>query len=48
MAETPKSTEKSKDDLTKTTKKEDVELKEEELGRITGGAVDGYLKIKGE
>lgn len=46
-AQQPKSQEKKPDDLTKTDKK-DVELKEEDLGRVTGGAFDAFLKIKGE
>jgi len=47
MAEQPKSPNVKPDDLTKPTKKEDVELKEDELGRVTGGGSDVNLKIKG-
>jgi hypothetical protein len=41
----------SADDLTKTSKSGDVELDEEELKRVTGGATDMFVKlgdIKGE
>ena len=37
MPKQPKSTKKSSDDLTKPTKKEDIELKEDDLRRVTGG-----------
>lgn len=47
MPEQPKSPSSKADDLTKTKKKEDVELKEDQLGRVTGGAFDGFLKIDG-
>lgn len=41
MATKPKSTKKTPtaDKLTKTTKKGDVELKEDELKRVTGGGI---------
>jgi len=39
----PKGT--SPDDLTKTTKKGNVELSEEELKKASGGAVDYFLKF---
>lgn len=42
MAEQPKPPTKKPDDLTKTEKPKDVELKEDELGRVTGGAI--YIK----
>jgi bacteriocin-like protein len=38
----------SADDLTKTTKKGDVELTEEELKRVSGGGLNIKTNIKGE
>jgi hypothetical protein len=34
------------DDLTKTSKSGDIELDEEELKRVAGGAVDAFMKQK--
>lgn len=33
------------EDLTKTTEPESIQLTEEELKRVTGGALNAYLKI---
>jgi hypothetical protein len=38
----------SVDELIKTDKSGDIELDEEELGRISGGALGPYLKIGGQ
>lgn len=48
MTEKPKAPKKTPDDLTKTTKKDEIELKEEDLGRVAGGAVNNTYKIKDE
>jgi hypothetical protein len=46
--ETPKQPSKAAtpDKLAKSKKKADVELKEEELKRTTGGAYDAFLRVK--
>lgn len=44
MAEQPKPQTEKPDDLAKPNKKEDVEIKEDDLGRVTGGAQVDYHK----
>lgn len=49
MAKQPESPKPRQDDLTKTgktDKKKDIELKEDELERVTGGAFDTYMQFK--
>ena len=37
----------SPDDLTKTNRPADVQLNEEDLGKVAGGAVDYFLQLNG-
>ena len=49
MPSKPKSTKKpSADKLVKTTRKDDIELKEEDLEKVTGGLIGLLNKNKGD
>ena len=47
LKKTLKSKLKPADDLLKTSKKKDIELTEKELGKVSGGQVDMFLKLDG-